>query len=118
MDILGQSALLVAVVSFALGFSIGARDVRNKLFLAFAGLSSLISLWAFAFFLERISGGGSFYRLHLLLNAWLGPAAILFVRVLVRIQNRFSRRTLEVGTLLALALVTVTLRVLYTARRQ
>src|SRR4051794_26618558 len=91
MDILGQSALLVAVTSFALGSSVFARNVRNKLYIGFAALTTLISGWAFAFFLEKIWPGYGFYRLHLVLNVWLAPAGLAFIRLLVRISTKTSR---------------------------
>jgi len=68
MDILGQSALLVSVTSFALGFSILARNVRNKLYIAFALVTTVVSAWALAFFLEKVWPAGTFYRFHLLFN--------------------------------------------------
>src|SRR4051812_36117295 len=104
MDILGQSSLLVGVSSFALGFSVLARNVRNKLFLAFAALTTLISCWALAFFLDKISAAGGFYRWHLFFNIWMAPAGIAFTHVMVRIQDRFSRLILDGSILLAMAL--------------
>jgi two-component system, NtrC family, sensor histidine kinase HydH len=109
MDILGQSSLLLAVISFALGFSILARNPKNKLFIVFAGLCTLISGWALFFFLEKIWAGGLFYSLHLLFNIWVGPVSFAFVGVMIRIQDKFSRRCLELsvlsGVLLSGALV-------------
>lgn len=104
LEILSQSSLLVAVTSFALGISVLARNVRNKLFMAFAVLTSLLSVWALAFFLERIWGGGGFYRLHLFANVWLGPAALGFIHIMVRIQDVASRRLFDLSLILALSL--------------
>ena len=59
MDILGQSALLVGMTSFGLGASLLARNARNKLFIAFAAVTTLVSGWALAFFLERSGARGS-----------------------------------------------------------
>ena len=110
MDILNQSALLVGVTSFALGFSVLARNVRNKLFLAFAVLTTLVSLWALAFFLHKIWPDLGFYRLHLFFNVLLSPASLNLIRVMVRIQDRGSRRLLEFSALtsvfLSLAVLT------------
>jgi hypothetical protein len=78
MDLLGQSALLVGVTSFALGFSVLARNVRNKLFIAYAVLTTVISLWALMFTLDRIWPDYGLYRWHLFLNIWL----LLFVEFL------------------------------------
>jgi two-component system sensor histidine kinase HydH len=106
MDLLGQSALLVGLTSFALGFSVLARNVRNGLYIAFAILCTLISFWALAFGLEKIFGGGDFYRLHLFFNLWLAPASLGFIRVLVRVRDPFSRRLTTLGVLAAVALST------------
>ena len=92
MDILGQSALFVGLISFALGFSVLARNAKNKLFLAFAVLTTVISAWAICFFFEKIWPGGTFYRWHTLFGIWLGPAGLGFVRVMVRIPDRFNDR--------------------------
>ncbi len=104
MDILGQSSLLVAVTSFALGMSVLTRNVRNKLFLAFAGLTTLLSFWAFSFFLEKIWTGGTFYWWHLFFHVWIAPTALVFIRLMVRIQDKASRRLLDLSVALALSL--------------
>jgi len=106
MDILGQSAVLVAITSFALGSSVIVRNFRNKLYLAFAGVTLLVALWALFFFLERVYGG-VFYRLHLTCNVWLAPAGIGMIRVLVRVKNRVSGRLRDLSILLACALTVV-----------
>jgi hypothetical protein len=103
MDILGQSALLVGVTSVTLGLSVFARNVRNKLFLAFAILTSLISGWGLAFFLNKI-WGEPFYRLHLLFNIWLAPASLYFILTLTRIEDRISRTLLDLSLILAITL--------------
>src|SRR4051812_6135114 len=101
MDILGQSSLLVSGTSFALGVSVLARNVRNKLFIAFAVLTTLISAWALAFFLEKIWPLGIFYWWHLLFNVWLAPAALKFIHVLVRVHDTPSRRLFQLSLLVA-----------------
>jgi two-component system sensor histidine kinase HydH len=105
MDLLGQSALLVGVTSFALGFSVLARNVRNKLFIAYAVLTTVISLWALMFTLDRIWPGYGIYRWHLLFNIWLPPAGILFIISFARIRDRFARRIFD-GSLIASTLLT------------
>lgn len=104
MDILGQSALFVGLISFALGFSVLARNVKNKLYIAFAVLTTLIAGWGICFFLEKIWPGGSFYRWHLFFGIWLGPASLGFIRLMVRIHDRTSRRFFDFSLLLALSL--------------
>src|SRR4051812_4686889 len=104
MDILGQSALLVGMTSFALGMSVIARNVRNKLYLSFAVLTTVVSAWALAFFFSKIWPGYPFYRLHLLFNIWLAPVGLAFIRVMVRLSERLSRWLLDLTTLIALCL--------------
>ncbi|MGK5081916.1 ATP-binding protein [Bdellovibrionota bacterium FG-1] len=104
MDILGQSALLVGVTSFALGLSTLSRNVKNKLYIGFSALTTLISGWGLCFFLEKIWSGGTFYRWHLFFGVWLVPAALAFIRLMTRIEDRLSRRLLEISILLSLML--------------
>ncbi len=91
MELLSQSALLVGITSFALGTSVLTRNVRNKLYWTFAALCAVITLWAIAFFLENLWGGGNFYRWHLLFNVWLAPFGLALVRVLIRNESVLSR---------------------------
>ncbi|MGK5086960.1 ATP-binding protein [Bdellovibrionota bacterium FG-2] len=107
MDILGQTALMLGVTSFALGFSVLARNVRNKLFIVFAILTTLVSGWALCFFFEKIWEGGSFYRAHLIFNVWLAPAALGLIQILVRIHDRVSRTIFDFSVLFALGLSAV-----------
>ena len=106
MDILGQSSLIVGVMSFALGFSVLSRNVRNKLYLAFSVLTLLISLWALALPLDRLmeDRGGTYYRWHLFFNIWLAPASLAFIHVMVRIHDQISRRLLDISIAAALSL--------------
>lgn len=99
MDLLSQSSLLVGVTSFGFGTSVLARNVRNKLFLAFFSLTAVISAWALTFFLEKIWGGGSFYRWHLVFNLWLSPFALYFIQVMAKIQGGGGRRLLALSIL-------------------
>jgi signal transduction histidine kinase len=104
MDILGQSALFVSLTSFALGFSVLSRNVKNTLFISFAILTTLICAWSLAFFLEKIWDGIGFYRLHLVFNVLLAPASLWFTRIFIRISDRFSRRLLDFSVVLAIFL--------------
>lgn len=107
MDILGQTALLVGVTSFALGFSVLARNVRNKLFISFAILTTLVSCWALAYFMEIISGSGIFYRWHLAFNVWLPPAGLIFIRSMIRLRDLFTRRLLDFTVFASIMLTAV-----------
>ncbi len=108
MDILAQTALFVAITSFSLGFSVLARNVRNKLFIAFCVLCGVITVWALFFFFEKVWENDQFYPWHLFFNVWLGPAALVFMRVLsrttLRSQDRFSLRLLALSILLSVGL--------------
>src|SRR4051812_46461464 len=104
MDTLGQSSLLVAVVTFALGFSVLSRNVRNKLFISFALLTMLVSAWSISFFLEKVWPDFGFYRLHLFFNILLAPAGLSFIRMMVRIRDGASRRLLDISLLSGFAL--------------
>ncbi len=104
MDLLGQSALLVGVTSFSFGFSVLARNVKNVLFLSFALLTTLISGWSLSFFLDKIWPSIGFYRLHLLLNIFLAPSGLYFIRVMVRIEDGKSRKLFYLSLVVAFAL--------------
>lgn len=99
MDLLSQSSLLVAVTSFGFGTSVLTRNIKNKLYLAFFGLTAIISMWALSFFLEKIWGGGGFYRWHLVFNVWLSPFALFFIQVMARLQGGLTRRFLLLSSL-------------------
>ena len=109
MDILGQSALLVAVISFALGVSVLARNFRNTLFLNFFVFCSLLSAWALFFFTSVLWQSVDFYRVHLFFNLWITPAALLLIGQLIRIHDRWSRfffwASVALATILTPALI-------------
>jgi two-component system sensor histidine kinase HydH len=104
MDTLGQSSLVVGLISFALGASVLSRNVRNILFLSFAAVTTLISFWSLAFFFDKMWPDYGFYRFHLFFNVLLAPASLYFIRVMVRIQDGVSRRLLDFSILMAVFL--------------
>ena len=104
MDILGQSALLVSLVSFALGFSVLSKNVRNKLFLSFSVVTTVVSAWSMCFFLEKVWPGSGAYRFHLLFNVLLAPVSLWFIRVLMRIRDRFSEFLFQLSAVIWLVL--------------
>ena len=108
MDVLAQSSLFVAILSFAVGSAVVSRNVKNKLFLSFALLGTLISGWALFFFLSSVYGYERLYRAHLALNIWLGPVALGFIRLLVKSQDRVSRGLGALSSVLA-ALLSIAL---------
>ncbi|MCC7441654.1 MAG: hypothetical protein IT285_08475 [Bdellovibrionales bacterium] len=105
MDTLGQSAFLVAVTSLALGASVAARNLRNKVYLAFGVLCALIFTWALSFFLHELTDREMFYRLHLVAHVWLAPAGIALVRGIVRVRDGLSRRLMDLAVGAATALM-------------
>ena len=104
MEVLAQSSLLVSITSFAIGFSVLARNVRNKLFLVFAILTTLISAWALFFFLAKFWNSDGFYKAHLLTHIWLAPASLAFIRILVKMEDWLSRVLLTAAFVIAASL--------------
>lgn len=115
MDALAQTALLVSLTSFSLGFATYARNVRNKLFLLFAIGCTVISAWALFYFISTVWPDGGWYGYHLSLNAWLAPIGLLFIQSMMRIDRWFISRVLFYGSL-ALCLV-MTVMVLFGLER-
>jgi signal transduction histidine kinase len=94
MDALAQTALLVALTSFSLGFATLARNVRNKLFILFAVDCTILSAWAVFFFISSVWPENGWYGYHLSLNAWLTPASLLFIQSMMRIERWPTSRVL------------------------
>jgi signal transduction histidine kinase len=107
MDALAQTALLVSLTSFSLGFATFARNVRNKLFLLFAISCTVISAWALFYFISTVWPRGGWYGYHLSLNAWLAPAGLLFIQSMMRIERWFTSRLLFFGSLALCLAMTV-----------
>jgi two-component system sensor histidine kinase HydH len=99
MDALAQSALLVSLTSFSLGFATLARNVRNKLYILYAIACTLVSAWALFFFISSIYPDGGWYGYHLSLNAWITPASLLLIQSMMRIDRWVSSRILFLGSL-------------------
>ncbi|HRK03109.1 MAG TPA: hypothetical protein PLH57_10640, partial [Oligoflexia bacterium] len=91
MDILGQSALLVAVAACSLAFKALSKKLRNSLVVQYAVLCFVISAWALTFFLEKIFLSGFCYQLHLGFNVILTPVALRFVRSITRTSTRYTQ---------------------------
>ncbi|MBC7386725.1 MAG: hypothetical protein H7301_11275 [Cryobacterium sp.] len=107
MDALAQTALLVSLFSFSLGFATLARNVRNKLFIRFAFATTVISAWALFFFISSVYPENGWYGYHLSLNAWLAPASLLFIQSMMRIDRWVSSRILLWGSLFLCLSMTV-----------
>ncbi len=107
MDVLAQSSLLVALASFSLGFSTLARNVRNKLFIMFALVCTIVSAWAIFFFVAKVFPENGWYGYHLGMNAWVAPAGLLLIQSMMRIEKWVSSRILFWGSLFLCILMTV-----------
>lgn len=105
MNILGQSALIVAFTAFSLAVTALSRNLRNKLVLAYAVLCSVVSAWAFSYFLETIFDTGTFYKAHLVFNLALAPVGLFFVRVLTRVETPFLRWLYRISFAYAIAVI-------------
>ena len=81
MNLLAQTALLVALTSLGMGLSALPRQLQNKLIVSFSAACGVVFAWSLLFFLEQVFGGGGFYGLHLLSGIWLGPACLRFIRI-------------------------------------
>lgn len=109
MEVLAQSALLVALTSFAFGFSTLAKNVRNKLYLLFAIGCTFVSAWALFYFFSSIWPERGWYGWHLSLNAWITPAALAFMQYMMRIERWKLSRLLFWGSLSLCVIMTVAL---------
>lgn len=97
MDVLVQSSLIVAITSFGIGLATLAKNVRNKLFLLFANLTTLITAWSLFFFLAKYRDSHIFYEIHLITHIWLAPVALAFIRGMVKLEDRWSRALLVIS---------------------
>lgn len=106
MDALAQTALLVSLTSFSLGFATLAQNVRNKLLICFAIACTVISAWALFYFISSVWPENGWYGYHLSLNAWLAPAVLLFIHSMMRIERWLSSRILLLGSISLCLLMT------------
>lgn len=109
MEVLAQSALLVALTSFAFGLSTWAKNVRNKLYILFAIGCLVLSAWALFFFFSTIWPTRGWYGWHLSLNAWVTPAALAFMQSMMRIDHWKSSRFMFWGSLALCVIMTIAL---------
>ncbi|MGE4233411.1 MAG: ATP-binding protein [Bacteriovoracia bacterium] len=99
MDLLGESALIVAVAALALAITALSRNLKNKLVRYYALLCVVVSSWGFCFFLEKIFENGTFYKAHIIFNLLLAPTGLLFVRVLNREESIFTKWLFRVSVI-------------------
>lgn len=84
IDLLFESALLLAAVCFSLGIYVLSRGVGNKLNLAYSALTLSISIWAFSFFVANVLEWRLFESTHIIFNLMLAPLSLVFLDVLLR----------------------------------
>lgn len=88
IDLLFESALLLAAVCFSLSVYVFSKAVANKLNLAYGALTFCISLWAFSFFVANVLEWRLMESVHILSTLFLPPLSLLFLHVLLRPEGR------------------------------
>ncbi len=109
IDLLFESALLLAAVCFALGIYVLSRGVGNKLNLAYSALTLSISTWAFSFFVANVLEWRLFESTHIIFNLLLAPLSLVFLDVLLRPEGwvfKWLKWTALCTSLLLIPLVT------------
>ena len=89
IDILLESALLLAAASFALSVYVLSRGVANKLNLAYSALTLCISTWSFSFFLANVLSWRLMESVHILATLILVPTSLLFLNIFLRPEGWF-----------------------------
>jgi len=84
IDLLYESALLLAAVCFSLSLYVLSRGVGNKLNLAYSALTMCISVWAFSFFVAHVLEWRLMESVHLITTLLLPPLSLLFLDILLR----------------------------------
>ena len=104
IDLLFESALLLAAVSFSLGIYVLSRGVGNKLNLAYSALTLAISVWAFTFFVANVLDWRLFESTHIIANILLAPLSLVFIDQMLRPEGWVFRwiQRLAIGSSLLL----------------
>lgn len=103
IDLLFESALILASVCFSLGVYVLSRGLGNKLNLAYSALTLTVSLWAFAFFVANVLDWRLFESIHILTTLLLAPSSLIFLDLLLRPEGwvfKWILRTSLVSSLL------------------
>lgn len=106
IDLLVESALLLAAVCFSLSIYVLARGVGNKLNISYSALTLCISTWAFSFFVYTVLDWRLFESVHILTTLLLPPLSLLFINALLRPEGAVFRwlMRLSYGCFLVLVL--------------
>ena len=91
IDLLFESALLLAAVCFSMGIYVLSRGVGNKLNLAYSALTLSISIWSFSFFVAHVLDWRLFESTHIIFNLLLAPLSLVFLDVLLRPEGWFFK---------------------------
>lgn len=84
IDLLFESALLLAAVCFSLSLYVLSRGVGNKLNISYSALTMCISVWAFSFFVAHVLDWRLMESVHILTTLLLPPLSLLFLNILLR----------------------------------
>jgi two-component system sensor histidine kinase HydH len=95
IDLLVESALLLAAVCFSLSLYVLARGPGNKLNLSYSALTLTISVWSFSFFVFRVLDWRLFESVHILTTLLLPSLSLLFIDTLLRPEGRIYRWMLK-----------------------
>lgn len=109
IDLLFESALLLASMGFSLSVYVLSRGVGNKLNISYSALTFCISVWAFSFFVANILEWRLFESVHIISTLFLAPLSLLFLNLLLRPDGwvfQWILRTSLFSTLLLVPLVT------------
>jgi two-component system sensor histidine kinase HydH len=105
IDLLFESALLLAAVCFSLGVYVLSRGVGNKLNLAYSALTLAVSVWAFTFFVANVLDWRLFESTHIIANLLLAPLSLVFLDVMLRPEGWVFRWIRLASLVTSLALI-------------
>lgn len=105
IDLLYESALLLAAVCFSLSLYVLSRGVGNKLNLAYSALTMCISVWAFSFFVAHVLEWRLMESVHLITTLLLPPLSLLFLDILLRPEGDIFKWMLRLSLVGCVVLV-------------
>lgn len=105
IDLLFESALLLAAVCFSLSVFVLSRGVGNKLNWAYSALTLNVSVWAFAFFVANVLEWRLFESTHIIATLLLAPSSLAFLDQLLRPEGWVFRWILRLSYASSLLLI-------------
>ncbi|HEY8279064.1 MAG TPA: ATP-binding protein [Bdellovibrionota bacterium] len=109
IDLLYESALLLAAVCLSLSIYVLSRGLGNKLNLAYSALTLAISVWAFSFFVANVLDWRLFESTHIITNILLAPLSLVFLNVMLWPEGWVFRWLLRLALATSLLLVPLVL---------